>query len=144
MSLPPVGPAPLVKERVGRSTLFSSSAMSSGQLFLDRVGCHQSPSPLRRPDQIKLIARSEGTIYHRTERLHFTPTDSSWLNQVELWFAKIDRGVIARGVFTSVGDLRRKLMHYIRAYAKRARPIRWTYTHLKRRIVNKRITGTIH
>ena len=33
--------------------------------------------------------------------LHFTPTYSSWLNQVELWFAKIERDVIARGVFTS-------------------------------------------
>jgi hypothetical protein len=31
--------------------------------------------------------------------LHFTPTYSSWLNQVELWFAKIERDVIARGVF---------------------------------------------
>jgi len=40
--------------------------MSSGRLFLDRVGRHQSPSPLHRRDQIKLIARSEGTIYHRT------------------------------------------------------------------------------
>jgi hypothetical protein len=41
-------------------------SMSSGRLFLDRVGRHQSPSPLHRRDQIKLVARSEGTIYHRT------------------------------------------------------------------------------
>ena len=41
-------------------------------------------------------------------RFHFTPTYSSWLNQVELWFAKIEREVIARGVFTSVPDLARK------------------------------------
>jgi len=34
--------------------------------------------------------------------LHFTPTYSSWLNQIELWFGKIERDVIARGVFTSV------------------------------------------
>jgi hypothetical protein len=33
-------------------------------------------------------------------------------------------------------------MRYIRAYAKRARPIRWTYTDPKRRITAKRITGT--
>jgi len=46
--------------------LFSSSAMSSGRLFLDRVGRHQSPSPLHRRDQNKLIARTEGTIYHQT------------------------------------------------------------------------------
>src|SRR6184192_4488687 len=38
-------------------------------------------------------------------RFHFTPTYSSWLNQVELWFAKIQRDVITRGVFTSVADL---------------------------------------
>jgi transposase len=49
-------------------------------------------------------------------RFHFTPTYSSWLNQVELWFAKIQREVIARGVFTSVPDLARKLRRYINAY----------------------------
>ncbi len=65
---------------------------------------------------------------------HFTPTYSSWLNQVELWFARIQRDVIARGVFTSVADLSRKLMKYIRAYAKSARPFRWTYADPVRRI----------
>jgi len=46
--------------------------------------------------------------------MHFTPTCSSWLNQVELWFAKIERAGITRDVFTSVPDLKRKLMRYIR------------------------------
>src|ERR1700739_3072550 len=59
---------------------------------------------------------------HPKVHLHYTPTYSSWLNQVENWFAKIEREVIARGVFTSVIDLARKLMRYIRAHAKRARP----------------------
>ena len=77
-------------------------------------------------------------------RFHFTPTYSSWLNQVEMWFAKIERDVIARGLFTSIADLRRKLMRYVRAYAQRARPFRWTYTDPKRRIITKRITGTGH
>jgi transposase len=70
-------------------------------------------------------------------RFHFTPTYSSWLNQIEIWFAKIERDVIARGVFTSVGDLSRKLMKYIRLYAKSAKPFRWTYTTLSRRLVKK-------
>jgi transposase len=83
-------------------------------------------------------------LQHPKVRFHFTPTYSSWLNQVEIWFAKIDRDVIARGVFTSVADLRRKLMKYIRAYAQHARPIRWTYTDPKRRIAAKRMTGTDH
>jgi len=71
---------------------------------------------------------------HPKIQFHFTPTYSSWLNQVELWFAKIQRDVIARGVFTSVTDRSRKLMKYIRAYAKTARPFRWTYTDPSRRI----------
>jgi transposase len=45
--------------------------------------------------------------------LHYTPTYSSWLNQVELRFAKIESDVIARGVFTSIKQLARKLMRYI-------------------------------
>src|SRR5262250_2539596 len=54
---------------------------------------------------------------HPRVQFHFTPTYSSWLNQVELWFAKIEREVIARGIFTSVPDLARKLRRYINAYS---------------------------
>src|SRR5438309_56944 len=54
-------------------------------------------------------------------QLHFTPTYSSWLNQVGIWFARVEREVIARGVFTSVKDLARKLMRYIHAYSAAAK-----------------------
>src|SRR6202165_2110363 len=64
---------------------------------------------------------------HPRVHLHYTPTYSSWLNQVENWFARIERDVIARGVFTSVKDLARKLMRYIRHYNRAPRPIKWTY-----------------
>jgi transposase len=67
--------------------------------------------------------------------LHFTPTYSSWLNQVEIWFARLERDVIARGIFTSVNDLARKLMRYVRAYSKTARPFKWKYTDVRRRIL---------
>lgn len=62
---------------------------------------------------------------HPKVHLHFTPTYSSWLNQVELWFSKIERDVIARGVFTSVSDLKRKLMRYIREYNKAPKTVKW-------------------
>lgn len=75
---------------------------------------------------------------------HFTPTYSSWLNQVELWFAKIQRDVISRGVFTSVADLGNKLRKYIRAYSKSAKPFRWTYSDPSRRISYNKITGTAY
>jgi transposase len=71
---------------------------------------------------------------HRTVHLHFTPTYSSWLNQVELWFSKIERDVIARGVFTSVPDLKRKLMRYIRHYNKSPKTVKWKYYNPTRRI----------
>jgi len=71
---------------------------------------------------------------HPSVRMHFTPTYSSWLNQVENWFAKIQRHVIARGVFSSLHDLRVKLLRYIRHYNKTATPIRWIYSNPKRRI----------
>ena len=80
---------------------------------------------------------------HTNVHLHFTPTYSSWLNQVELWFAKIERDVIARGVFTSVPDLKRKLMRYIRQYNKDAKPVKWKYFDLARRITPASIV-TVH
>ena len=66
--------------------------------------------------------------------MHFTPTYSSWLNQVELWFAKIERDVIARGVFTSLSDLKRELMRYIRKYNEQLKPVKWKYFDPTRRI----------
>jgi transposase len=71
---------------------------------------------------------------HPNVSLHFTPTYSSWLNQVELWFAKIERDVIARGVFTSVKDLARKIRRYIGRYNNAAKPFRWSYSDPTRRI----------
>src|SRR5438270_2161290 len=91
---------------------------------------------------------------HKTERvkqflaeyanvsLHFTPTYSSWLNQVAIWFSKIERDVIARGVFTSVTDLKRKLMRYIRSHNETAKPIKWSYTDSRNRFAaNSAVTG---
>ena len=77
-------------------------------------------------------------------KLHFTPTYSSWLNQVEIWFARIEREVIARGVFTSVKDLARKLMRYIHAYSAAAKPFSWKYSNVHRRIHTKELHATAH
>ena len=77
-------------------------------------------------------------------QFHFTPTYSSWLNQVEIWFARIEREVIARGVFTSVPDLARKQRRYINAYSANARPIHWTYSEPARRIRSNELSATGH
>src|ERR1700674_5477167 len=80
---------------------------------------------------------------HRKVYLHFTPTYSSWLNQVELWFSKIERDVIAREVFTSVPDLKRKLMRYIRKYNEQPKSVKWKYFDPTRRITPDLIV-TVH
>jgi len=80
---------------------------------------------------------------HPNVHMHFTPTYSSWLNQVELWFSKIERDVIARGVFTSVPDLKRKLMRYIRQYNKEPKPVKWKYFDPTRRIAPTSVV-TVH
>ena len=76
---------------------------------------------------------------HPNMSIHYTPTYSSWLNQVELWFAKIERDVIARGVFTSVKDLARKLMRYIRQYNKAPKSVKWKYFDPSRRITTESV-----
>jgi hypothetical protein len=53
---------------------------------------------------------------------------------VEIWFARIEREVIARGIFTSVKDLSRKLLRYIRTYSKTAQPFQWKYSDARKRI----------
>jgi transposase len=61
--------------------------------------------------------------------LHFTPTYSSWLNQVETWLSILTRDVLRDAVWRSKEQLVSELMAYVRAYSKdRAKPFAWTYT----------------
>jgi transposase len=92
----------------------------------------------------KTQAVREFLATHPRVQLHFTPTYSSWLNQVELWFGKVERDVIARGIFTSVPDLARKLRRYINAYSANARPIQWKYSDPTRRIRTNDLFATGH
>ena len=57
------------------------------------------------------------------------PKHPSWLNQIEMWFSILVRRVIKRGNFTSVKDLRDKILAFI-AYFKEtlAKPFKWTST----------------
>jgi transposase len=85
-------------------------------LVLDNYGTHKHPEVQR-----WFAARPR---YH----LHFTPTGSPWLNQVERWFAEITRKRIRRGTFRSVRELIRAIQNYIRQHNKTPRPFVWTAT----------------
>jgi len=59
---------------------------------------------------------------------HYTPKHASWMNQVEIWFSILARKVLKRGSFTSVEDLRTKVLAFIAYYNRTmARPFRWNY-----------------
>ena len=64
---------------------------------------------------------------HGNVHLHYTPTYSSWLNQVELWFSIMERRLIRHGEFDSVDDLADRIIEFIWAYNRKAKPFRWTY-----------------
>src|SRR5882757_4241207 len=140
--------------RHGTLSLYAALDVKSGKVHGKTAARHTSEEFVAFLDQVVGLCKPKQEIHiivdnlsaHKTQKvrdfleshphvkLHFTPTYSSWLNQVETWFARIEREVIARGVFTSVKDLARKLMRYIRAYAKNARPFRWKYSDLTKRI----------
>ncbi|MBA3283488.1 MAG: IS630 family transposase [Nitrosopumilus sp.] len=61
--------------------------------------------------------------------LHYTPTYSSWLNQIEIWFNIMTKDVLKGGVWKSKKQLVDQLMLYVKNYnQERAKPFKWTYT----------------
>jgi transposase len=59
---------------------------------------------------------------------HYTPIHASWMNQIEIWFSILVRKVLKRGNFTSVADLKAKVLAFIEYYRRTmAKPFKWTY-----------------
>lgn len=70
----------------------------------------------------------EWVAKNRLIELHHTPTYSSWLNQVEIWFNILSKDVLKGAVWHSKQQLVDQLMEYIKTYNKeRAKPFKWTY-----------------
>jgi transposase len=151
-------------KRNGTLSLYAALEVATGRVEGMTATSHSSPVFVRFLDQlvatqptgqeIHIIADNfaahktktvtEWLAAHPRVHLHFTPTYSSWLNQIELWFAKIERDMIARGIFTSTADLRRKLLQYIRAHNKTCQPIQWSYSNIKHRITAPRTSVASH
>ena len=91
-------------------------------VILDNLSTHKTPKVKAWLDR------------HPKWHFHFTPTYSSWLNQIEIWFSIISRQCIRRGVFHSVKDLVTHIRAYIEKYNKQAKPFRWTHSNPGRRI----------
>jgi transposase len=132
-------------ERHGTTTLFAALNVLEGTViaecrpkhrhqeflqFLNRIDGSVPPSL-----EIHLVLDNYGTHKHPEVKkwlaahpryhAHFTPTSSSWLNQIERWFAEITRKRIRRGTFRSVRDLIGAINQYVRSYNQNPRPFQW-------------------
>jgi transposase len=59
---------------------------------------------------------------------HYTPKHASWMNQVEIWLSILVRKLLKRGSFTSVENLRAKVLAFIAYFNQTmAKPFKWTY-----------------
>jgi transposase len=85
-------------------------------LILDNYATHNHPAVLA------WLAK------HPRFQLHFTPTSSSWLNMVELFFGRLTDKAIRRGIFHSVPDLIQAIETYLAAHNNNPRPFQWTAT----------------
>jgi putative transposase len=65
---------------------------------------------------------------HPRYNVHYVPTYSSWLNQVEIWFNIVTQKAIRRGTFKSVKELISKIQQFVEHYNTHARPFVWTAT----------------
>ena len=134
--------------RHGTTTLFAALDIANGSVLTQCKQRHRHqeflaflrhiesnvPSHL----DVHLICDNYGTHKHAKVKswlarrprfhLHFTPTYSSWLNQVERWFALITNQAIRRGSFNSVTDLKRKIKEFVEHYNRHPRPFAWTAT----------------
>jgi len=70
----------------------------------------------------------EWLSHKRKIKLHYTPTYSSWLNQVEIWFNMLSKDVLKGGIWQSTKQMADQIMEYINTYNQtRAKPFQWTY-----------------
>jgi len=154
--------------RHGTITLFSALDVATGSVlntFKEKHRHQEFLSFLREVDKsipsdlaVHIIADNYATHKHATVKawlakhpryqFHFTPTYSSWLNQVERWFGLVTEKAIRRGSFTSVKDLTEKIDAFVKAYNKTATPFKWTATAesilAKVERLCLRISGTPH
>ena len=78
---------------------------------------------------------------HPNVHFHFTPTRSSWLNQVEIWFSILQSQSLNGASFTAVEQLQEHINAFIAAYNETAEPFAWTKKKVYQRpFKNRRIT----
>jgi putative transposase len=135
-------------KRNGTVALIAALAVHSGEITANTIKSNNADNFLRFLKKLDRLYRNktlhiivDNLAVHKNQKvkdwlsgkrkikLHFTPTYSSWLNQVEIWFNMLTKDVLKGGVWKSVQQLSSQMLQYIDTYNQtRAKPFAWTYT----------------
>jgi putative transposase len=155
-------------QRHGTLTLFAALDLSTGEVIAQCKRRHRHQEFLQFLNHIEaqvpkeldihLVVDNYATHKHHNVKkwlaarpryhVHYTPTYSSWLNQVEIWFNIITQKAIRRGAFSSVKKLTERIDLFVKTDNAKANPFTWAATadsileKLSR--LNKVILGTKH
>src|SRR6266852_2164347 len=116
--------------RHGTLSLYAALNTKSGKVLGQTAARHTTEEFVAFLGQLAALQPKAREIHIIADNLSAHKT-----KRVELWFGRIERDVVARGVFTSVNDLARKLMRYIRHHNQHAAPIKWAYRDFSHRII---------
>jgi transposase len=127
-------------------TVENSPQVIKWHFVVDNLNTHQSESLVRYvADEsdlaIDLGIKGKSGILHSPETravfladpshrvvFHYTPKHASWMNQVEIWFSILVRKLLKRGNFTSIDDLKAKVLAFVEYFnCTMAKPFKWTY-----------------
>jgi len=135
-------------KRHGTLTLFAALDLATGEVITQCKKRHRHQEYLQflkhidanvpEDMDIHLVVDNYATHKHQKVRnwlavrpryhVHYTPTYSSWLNQVEIWFNIITQKAIRRGSFNSVKQLTEKIERFVKNYNANTKPFLWTAT----------------
>lgn len=134
-------------KRNGTVNLIASLAVHSGEITARNIERNNSETFLkflklidRKYRNVKIHIILDNLSVHKNKdvkqwlskkrkfNVHYTPTYSSWLNQIETWFSIMTKDVLKDAVWSSKKELVKELMRYIKMYNKdKAKPFQWTY-----------------